>query len=163
MGLWEDELARCTAEFPKISVKQFGSDWFSRLVKVISPGTTGLTLWNTVYIDSGEFGNDRGAETLSHEAIHVGDQHRWNVLFFLSYWILPVGPSLKAIWEWRGYRENLRWIHDHPLGNDPAYNQYIQDYYCQWVASEFCGTMYLWMWPFKNVMYKKAKDFIANL
>lgn len=163
MGLWEDVVAKSMAEFPKLKIRELGSTWISRFIKWISPGTTGLALFNSVYISADEWGKDKGAETLSHEMAHIRDQHKLWILYFVLYWLPPIGPSLKAVLEWRGYRENLRWIHEHPISSDPEYNKYLEDYYCQWVAGQFSSAMYLWMWPFKKAMYRKSQDFIAKL
>lgn len=163
-NLWDSEFAKCKSEFPKFRVRRFDDNWFSRLFWKLFSTASGVTFWNTIYVDPALIGNDRGAELLAHEIVHVRDQHRWNVLFFLSYLFLPIGPGLRAIWEWRAYKETLRWIHEHMNEDYPQeYKDYIEDYYCQWVAHLFSGPNYLWMWPFYTAMYKKAKNFVDSL
>jgi len=166
LELYTEVFDRCFAEFPKFNVKPFSSSWWGRLMKAtIWRGAAGITFWNTIIVDDDLIGTEKGAELLSHEVVHVRDQHRWLILFPLSYFLLlPVGPSLKAVWEWRAYKETLRWVHEHPNDSwNQEYRNYIDDYYCQWVASQFVSPMYFWMWPFKSAMYKKAKDFVASL
>lgn len=163
LDLYSQQLDKCLQEFPKLQVRSFGDDILSTLIKKISPGAAAITLYNTIYMDKPLVGTQRGAEVLHHEIVHVRDQHRWSILFFLSYLlVLPIGPSFKAFWEWRAYKEDLRWIHEHPVDNQD-YQKYLEDYYCQWVAEQFCSPLYLWMWPFKDKMYNKARNFLASL
>lgn len=163
--LYDSVLAKCVSEFPKFKVTPFEeAPWFIKLLsKIIWKGAAGVTFWNTVFVASGYVDTAKGAQLLSHEIVHVRDQHRWLILFPITYFlILPVGPSLKAVWEWRAYRENLRWVREHP-SSDAAYQAYIEDYYCKWVADQFSNSMYLWMWPFWKSMYSKSKNFLDSL
>lgn len=165
LDLYTNVFNTCRNEFPKFNVKSFETSWFFRLMKkTIWRGAAAITFWNTIYIEDVFVGTERGAQLLSHEVVHVRDQHRWLILFPLSYFLLlPVGPSLKAVWEWRAYKEDLRWVHEHPGQWDETYQKYIEDFHCQWVASMFSSPMYFWMWPFKSEMYNKCKKFMASL
>ena len=163
---WDDAVAAGIAEFPKFTVKPYSQSALFRFLTKIGWSAAALTLWNTVYMNDREFGTDEGVPTLLHEMVHVRDQHSWSLLFFISYFILPIGPSLKSIWEWRAYKESLRAYHDkfyHFKQENPEYYKYIMDFYCNWVADWFVSTTYLWMWPFRSVMYKMARDFVNSL
>lgn len=156
MTLWEQQVAKIVVELPKFKVKElkFGS-------------AAAIAVWNTVFMKPEIIGTDRGAQTLKHEVVHLRDQHKWLLLFPLSYYlILPVGPSIKAVWEWRGYKEDLKGCREefkHLEFTDPVYYTYITDYYCQWVSSQFVAPLYLWMWPFQKSMYKKCQEYIKSL
>jgi hypothetical protein len=162
---WDAQVARLTAQFPKFQAKMFSdSKFWGWMKRNVMKGATGLTVFSTVYVEDEQFGTDRGVEVLKHEAAHVEDQLKWNILFFLSYFLLlPTVLTMRAFWEWRGYREDLRSIHEQYKDGDPEYYKYITDFYCQWVTSQFTGTMYLWMFPFKGFMYKKCQDFVKSL
>lgn len=162
---WDAQVARLTAQFPKFKVKLYTDSWFWGLLKkTVMRFAAGTTVFSTVYVDEEHFGTDRGAELLKHEGAHVADQVKWNVLFFISYFLLlPTVFTMRAVWEWRGYREDLRSVHEQYKDGDPAYYQYITDFYAQWVASQFSGWNYFFMFPFKNYMYKKGLAFIKSL
>ncbi len=55
-----------------------------------------MTLRRTIWMNPAIIGTDDGAQALRHEAVHVRDQARWGPLFFISYFLLPVGPSVDA-------------------------------------------------------------------
>lgn len=60
-----------------------------------------------VFIKARLMVGDYDRAVLRHETQHIRDQKRWSVLFLLSYFILPIGPSFKAFWEWRAYKLTL--------------------------------------------------------
>ena len=164
LEIYADQFKKCRDEFPKFKTVVLGSTFFSKILKFVLRGAAGITFWNTVYIQEYLVGTEKGANLLAHEIVHVRDQHKWLILFPLSYLLLlPIGPSFKAVWEWRAYKEDLKWVHEHPVNDDPEYQKYLEDFYCQWVASVFCGPMYLWMWPFKNYMYKKCTAYVESI
>lgn len=163
---WDTELAACVAEFPKFHVRPFSDGWVWRVLKKLGWGMGGITLYNVVYLEDSVLGTDRGANYLRHEIVHVRQQHNLNVLFFIMYFLLPIGPSLKAMFEWEAYKEDLRGCREafkHLEHTDPGYYAYITEYYCQWVSGQFASPLYLWMWPFKSAMYKKSQEFIKSL
>jgi hypothetical protein len=159
MTLWEQEVARLTALNPKFQVRDLNDSWFFRTFNV---DAAGITVWNTIYMTKRYLFTDLGAEALRHESVHMMDQHRWNVLFFLSYFLfLPIGPSFKAFWEWRGFRENLRWVREHtPAG---TYRNMLEEARVKWIADSFCGKMYLWMWPFRSTVEGWCRKFLERL
>jgi hypothetical protein len=162
---WDSFLERSVLEFPKLKVVAWDNHWILKYFH--RAGWGGITLYNTVFMNSDDIETDRGVETLKHEMAHVRDQHSWGILFLLSYiFILPTVFTMRAFWEWRGYKETLRSIHDeykHYKDTDPEYYKYITEYYCQWVTMQFTGVGYLYMFPFKNRMYNKCKMFIQSL
>ena len=163
---WDTELASCVAEFPKLHVRPFSDGWVWRVLKKLGWGMGGITLYNVIYLQDGEVGTDRGAMYLKHEIVHVRQQHKLWAFFFIAYELLPVGPSLKAVFEWEAYKEDLRAIREEYRSfqhTNPAYYEHITDFYCQWVASQFVSPMYLWMWPFRAAMYAKAQAYVKSL
>ena len=111
------------------------------------------TIGKTIYLADSEWGTDSGADTLRHELVHVRDFKKWSVLFLISYaLVLPAVFSLRAVWEWRGYRETLRALWEEHRDNSTA-----RDYYCSWVADQFCGSGYGWMFPFHGFWMKKGQ------
>jgi len=162
---WDAQVARLTAQFAKFKVMRYQDSkfwgWMKRNIIKFAAGTT---VGYTVYCDDDHFGSDRGAELLKHEGAHVYDWSKWWILYHISYFLLlPTVFTLRAVWEWRGYREDLRSVHEQFKDSDPAYYTYITDFYCQWVASQFVGWNYLFMFPFKSYMYKKGQEFIKTL
>ena len=162
---WDAQVARLKAEFPKFQVKLYSDSKFWGWMKAnVFKFAVGTTVFSTVYVDDDHFGTDRGAEVLKHEAAHVADQLKWNILFFISYFLLlPTVFTMRAFWEWRGHREDLRSVHEQYKDGNPDYYKYITDFYCQWVADQFCGLNYFFMFPFRRYMYKKSQDFVKSL
>jgi hypothetical protein len=68
-----------------------------------------VTIAPWVWLKPRLFDTEQGRQILRHEAQHVRDQRRWHVLWWITYlFILPIGPSFKAFWEWRAYRITLQ-------------------------------------------------------
>jgi hypothetical protein len=98
-----------------------------------------LSLGRTVYMDAALIGTPEGAATLRHEAVHVDDWARFGPLLWISQLLLPVGPSLRAVWEWRAYRESMRV----ELERRGA----LSDAYLARLERIFTGPRYAWMFP----------------
>lgn len=163
---WDNGVAALTLEIPKVKIKRYSDSKFWGFLKEnILAGAAGTTVGYTIYLANEYFGNDRGAEALKHERIHVLDYQKWGILFYLSYFfLLPVVFTMRAYWEWRGYKEDLKAVHEqYKDWWDKKYYDYITDYYCQWVAGQFSGPGYLFMFPFKTYMYKKCQEYIKSL
>jgi len=162
---WDAQVARLIAQFPKFRVKHYSdSKLWGWLKKNFLKWAAATTVGQTVYFDDSYFGTDRGAETLKHEGVHVADYDKWGVLMDFTYFlILPTVFTMRAIWEWRGYREDLRSIHEQYKGEDPARYEYLVDYYSQWVSGEFCGLNYFFMFPFRKAVYNKCRSFVKTL
>jgi hypothetical protein len=99
-----------------------------------------LTLRRTVYMDAALIGTAEGAAILRHEAVHVADWVRFGPLLWISQLLLPVGPSLRAFWEWRAYRESMR--------VELARTGALPDAYLARLERIFTGPRYAWMLPF---------------
>lgn len=112
----------------------------------------------TVYMPEQFIGTDAGADILRHERVHMRDSRGWRILYYgPMYCILPIGPSGRAYWEFRGYKESMRAYYER-WGIIP--NSAI-DFWC----SNFTGSNYLYMMPFESVVRKwfiKAKEEIIN-
>lgn len=103
-----------------------------------------MTLGRTIWMAPAILGSDFGAQVLRHEAVHVRDQARWGPLFFITYFLLPIGPSFRALWEARAYRETLRFI--------ATQSPWQRDWAVEWVTSVFTGASYGFMFPFPWVV-----------
>ncbi|MCD4733660.1 hypothetical protein K8R78_05425 [bacterium] len=76
-----------------------------------------FTWAGTIYLSRRLFNTAGGYKVLRHEAVHLLDQHRLGLLpFIIGYLLLlPFGLTIRAYFEWRGYRETLRaWWEDSP-------------------------------------------------
>jgi hypothetical protein len=155
MTLWDSKLAVLQANFPKVKVVAYPDHWLLKWPWKLGWRMGATTLYNTIVMAPEYIGTDTGAELLVHEAVHVVDQHVWHILFFLSYFILPVGPSFKAFWEWRAYKTEIRRAVDGGYWTTKP----TED----WIIKQFCGPSYGWMWPFPNFWRKKIQAYIKQL
>jgi len=115
------------------------------LGKPFGLGLTGFDAYSwagTVYLAERLFGTRTGYLILRHEAVHIVDQRRVGLVpFILSYILfLPAGPTLRAMWEWRGYRETLRASFER--GAELARRR------ATGIEKQFTGKRYVFMWPF---------------
>ncbi len=95
-----------------------------------------------------EQGPDALYVTLRHEAVHLRDARRLPVLFELSYlFALPAVFTARAWWEWRGYAETLRAVHE--------LRGTIPDTLLDHVALQFTGPAYLYMCPFPGFVRRR--------
>lgn len=136
MTLWDAELAA----LPGVRVRSLTDSRVLRVLRRRGWAMSAMTVGRTIWMDPGIIGTDCGGQVLRHEAVHVRDQARWGFLFFLSYFLLPVGPSFRALWEARAYRETLRYIATHA--------PWERDWAVDWVTSRFTGPSYGFMFPF---------------
>lgn len=160
---FSETLAKTQQEFPKLRVKRYRDNAFFFILMVLGWKMGATTIWNTIYMADDLIDTDRGVETLQHELVHVRDQHRWHVLFFLSYFLLPIGPSLKALWEWRAYKETLRVIWEDLKNEEPGHRVYLLGWYGEWVAKQFWSAGYVWMWPFPSMVRKWCAKEVSRL
>lgn len=117
-------------------------------------------MFGKVYFPSRAWCADCGARsiyaTLRHEAVHLRDMRRFPVIFHLSYLaVLPAGLTMRAFWEWRGYRETLR-VHAELDGDIP-------DYVLDHIERCFTGPDYLFMCPFPRFIRRKLEAERARL
>lgn len=93
---------------------------------------------------------------LRHEAVHLRDARRFPVVFELSYlFALPTVFTARAWWEWRGYAETMRAIHE--TGGD------LSDTLLDHIARQFTGPAYLWMCPFPRFVRRRLERLRAEL
>lgn len=168
MTAWECEMTSLKLRFRKIEVTKYSdSSIMGFLHKHLFAWAAGQTFGYHIYIRDEYYGTDRGAEILKHEGAHVADWQSFGLLMTLSYLLLlPTVITMRAFWEWRGYREDLKAVHKEYAPykqSNPQLYEYIIDYYSQWIAGVFAGPSYLWMFPFKKYMYKKCRSFVAGL
>jgi len=137
---------------------------FARAMDVIGrPFGLGLTgfdafTWaGTVYLAERLFGTRTGYLILRHEAVHLVDQRRVGLFpFILSYiLLLPAGVTLRALWEWRAYRETLRAYFER--GAVPARRR------AEGIKKQFTGKTYLYMWPFGGMVQRWIQRELVRL
>ena len=156
MTLFEQYIEQLKAEFSKFELVEKENsklmkflNFFARLWMPTFLTTVTTVLGYTVYMPKAQIGTDSGYVILRHEAVHMRDFKKWWYLQTITYFIPPAGPSMKAIWEFRGYMETLRVWHE--LGWS------IDDEHIDWLVSQFTTSAYLWMWPFKASLTQKFK------
>ena len=144
--------AALAAELPRFAVRYKDESTFQRIIagairpfnKVYSTRYT-TVMFGRVYFPSRVWRERIGPagiySTLRHEAVHLRDARRFPVFFQLSYLgLLPVGLTLRALWEWRAYTETLR-VELELHGR--IYDQTLVE-----IARCFTGPDYLFMCPF---------------
>lgn len=90
-----------------------------------------------VFIQKREMLIDQGLDVLAHEAVHVRDQRRWHVLWWLSYLGLGLGfLSLRGFWEWRAYRATLASVFERTGRVDLTTKNFV--------VRALSGPLYLW-------------------
>jgi hypothetical protein len=120
--------------------------WLVRPINQDFMGDYATTLGSTVYMPKALLGTVNGETILYHEAVHVGDWRRWNVLMSLSYVFPPAILTFRALWEWRGYKESLR--QDYRYFGPAA----LSDGSIEFYVNQFCGSAYFWMFPFRKTV-----------
>jgi hypothetical protein len=109
------------------------------------------TICNTVYMAKSKIGTIAGADVLWHEAEHVGQWKRWNVIYYLSYFLLlPLVFTVRAYWEWQAYRIDL--LREKQLTR--TISQRTEDK----IVRVFCGVGYLWMFPFPGLLRRWVRS-----
>jgi hypothetical protein len=98
----------------------------------------------TVYMPRWMIGTDNGADILRHEAVHMRDSKKYHAFYLLSYIMLPIGPSGRAFWEYRGYCESMKAYYER--------HKEIPDWLIEFYVSQFTTSSYLWMFPFPKVV-----------
>lgn len=86
-----------------------------------------------------------------HELVHTRDVRRWGIFFLLTYVLLPL-PTLfagRAHWEFRGYAQNMI-VRYEERGE-------ISDSYLDWIESQYTGSLYFWMWPWRRGVRKRLE------
>jgi hypothetical protein len=165
MANWKDTVASLQVEFPKFRVVLKNESplmrFFAFFLTPLNPRFMEyytVTLGKTVYMPKWMFGTNNGANVLRHEAVHIRDSAKFGLLYYLSYIILPIGPSFRAIWELRGYTETMQ-IEYNLYG-------YVKESTIKFIASRFTGASYFWMFPFPKtidrILRKRADRLIKT-
>lgn len=165
---WDEYIFQCQREFPKLRVRDYDDSWFFRILRRLGWSMAATSWYNTVFMEKDYIGTDRGLGIMKHEMVHIRDMHKWHILFFLSYFFLPIGPSFKAFWEWRAYKIDLieMWNEYFRFFADPEYKDYsdqIIGHYRDWIVNTFSGSSYAWMWPFRWHMRKVVDRYLQEL
>jgi hypothetical protein len=149
---YNDALAAIVAKYPTFQVKPYTANWFFGWLWGLGWRMGATTLGKTVFMHPRYIGTPTGAEILRHERVHLDDQAAHPFWFFFSYLLLPpIGPGMRAFWEWRGYKEDLKESCERLRRVDP--------WVINHVANQFCGPNYLWMFPFRKTVEKWCVDF----
>lgn len=90
------------------------------------------------------------ARVLCHELVHQLDQRRFGPLFYLTYAIPPVGRTVRAVWERRGYTVDLLVARE--LGGERGLTMATER-----LVTVFSGPGYGWMWAGRDA----ARAFLA--
>jgi len=137
---------------------------FARAMDILGkPFSLGLTVFDaftwsgTVYLAEHLFGTRTGYLILRHEAVHLADQRRVGLVpFILSYLLfLPAGLTLRALWEWRAYRETLRAYFER--GAELARRR------AAGILRQFTGKRYVFMWPFGGMVGRWIRGELERL
>jgi hypothetical protein len=100
-----------------------------------------------VYLPKFMIGTKYGYRVLMHEAEHVKDFWKFGVLpFFLMQFLLPWGPSFKALFEYRGYVKSMQAEFD-VYGSIPESDP-------ERYAAALAGKAYTYCWPWQGIMTK---------
>ena len=115
------------------------------------------TILARVYMPKILIGTKTGYKVLRHELIHIQDCYKTGILpFMLSYiFLLPVGFTFRAYWEYRAYCESIKVTYE--------LNGMVSNEYVDGIVTNFTGSNYLWMCPFKNFIEKKLFGYRNNL
>jgi predicted RNA-binding Zn-ribbon protein involved in translation (DUF1610 family) len=99
-------------------------------------------VFNHIYIPEHQWGTKQGYITLCHEATHAKDFYRFGIIpFMLMGWLLPFGPSLVALLEYRAYVAGLKAEKEVYGSLLPGTTERI----AKMLASR--GYKYCWPWP----------------
>lgn len=110
------------------------------------------TIGSTIYIPDGW--DSVPGETLAHELQHIKDSKALPVIYELSYLLcLPALFTMRSFWEWRAYRVTLM----------VSENLENLAYWKEFMRSQFCSSMYLWMLPFSGRVNSMVEKEIKRL
>lgn len=119
----------------------FSKSFHKKFYEMYSNGLHGNTLVFPNRKDYGEFTDESVYRIMRHEYIHLHDQTKHPIWFAISYIaLLPAVFTMRAHWELRGYTATML-VHYEIHGKVP-------DHTIDFIASQFTGGMYFWMYPF---------------
>jgi hypothetical protein len=153
MTTWFSTLEGLKKEFPKFRVvikdESKLMKFFAFFLNPFNPRFMDqftVTLGQTIYMPRWMVGKDFAVEVLRHEAVHIRDSKKWGLLYYISYCILPIGPSFRAYWEFRGYSESIK-VEFEQKG-------FVSSQSMEFFAKQFTGPNYLFMFPFPKTIRK---------
>lgn len=93
---------------------------------------------------------------LRHELVHVEDQERWGLLWWLSYLLMPIpGPfTLRGWWEWRAYKATLWAWYD--------LQGHVTERQADLVVGWMSGPLYWWAMP-RSLARWLVRRYVATL
>jgi len=86
---------------------------------------------------------------LRHEIVHLIQQKRDFFYYFNYLFVLPFVFTMRSKYEYEAYEEQL-------VASYELYGS-ISDDYLDSIAKNFYGSMYLWMYPFKEKILARLK------
>jgi len=117
--------------------------WLARRVNSDYDQRYTTVLYPIIYLPSGtrrsfEEAPEKYYTTLRHEFVHLKDFQRYHIWMAFSYvFVLPVGWTMRAFWELRGYAQNLIcWQEDYGR---------VPDSEVERLADIFSGRGYVYM------------------
>lgn len=151
-GIRDDLINQLKSEFSKFAIKFKENSKFQKLLgKLAYPfnkrymtdyvTTMAQTLW---WPTEEMYENNPKAVcgTMLHERHHLWDRKKHPFWFNFSYLvILPLGWTMRAHWERRGYAASIMYYKAAGYEHD-----YIRDA----IETNFVGASYFWMWPAKK-------------
>ena len=99
---------------------------------------------------------DALAATLAHEYVHMLDQRRYGVAFYVSYALPPCGRTMRAYWERRGYAVDLMLAWE--AGGAPAIERRLRS-----IRALFAGSAYGWMWAGEDAARRYLEPVAADV
>lgn len=159
---WDVIVNQYRAIYPKLRIYPYEkSRFFSFVKRHYHFDFDATTIYNTIYMRKEMIGTARGARVLHHEVVHVRDMNNHPIIFPLTYWFLPVGPSFKALWEWRAYQADLQLTYDRY--KDTLVLLTVLDSHKKILVNIFAGKRYGWMFPFRKLMGRIIQKHIESL
>lgn len=130
------------------------------LLKPINPNFMDkyvTTIGYTVYIGADRIATTSGYKILRHEAVHIADYHKYGLWFSFSYLFLPIPFffTLRAFWEFRGYRESMLVKFEH--------RGELTDAYLDRLADNFTGPSYAWMLVSRRWTLKILREYRSQI
>lgn len=115
------------------------------------------TIGNTIYVPKGWDGWEETMRliVLRHERVHMDQRRHYGPLlysFIYLAWPFPLFLAYgRAVLEREAYRESMVAEYEYAKGKRAVL--YL-DAYKEWYISNFTGSAYAWMWPFRSQVEK---------
>lgn len=174
-SIYQSVTLKVKEEFPDFQVVYKENVWWMKFIglflKLITFGhmisfmsSYHTTIGYTVYVGSEWAGQSpfSRATTLRHEAVHMRQLRRYGFIRYAAmylFWVFPFGLAIgRRNLEREAYEETLR-----------AYAEYYglpvlhENYLRVRIVSQFIGSSYFWMWPFRKSMNRWYDGFVSEL